>query len=108
MEQPQNRSSYKLWLGYGVMCVACVLWLTSLNWVMGSVNESPMVRVGATPAEIEAALADRDRPEDMVSKMMLGYGVSGMVFLAGAILTVLGMIDYASNTRARTGHAPPP
>jgi hypothetical protein len=101
MDTAATNSTRKLWIGFGLMCLSCVIWVIVIRWMVGEVGADPMVRVGATPAEVEAALASRSNPLTMMTRMMTGYAITGVVFLGGVIVTGLGMIDYAAEVRAR-------
>jgi hypothetical protein len=101
MEATTKRSRSKLWIGFALMCFAVLIWIIGVQWVLGSMGSNPAYKPGATAAEMEAALARIGNPMDMMMKMMIGYAISGIVFIGGMVVTGLGMIDYAAEVRAR-------
>jgi hypothetical protein len=90
----------KLWLGFGVMGLAVVIWSLTMWWMMGSIKVLK-IKPGSTPAEIEAAVADQHDPMAMMSRMIIGEGLGGVVLIWGMVITAMGLIDYAAAVRSR-------
>jgi hypothetical protein len=99
MDAVARPSRSKLWLGFGLMCVAVLVWVLAIKGVMGSVGSMPTFKPGASPAEMDAAIARLGDPMAIVTRMMFGYAVSGLVFVGGIVVTVMGLIDYAAEVR---------
>jgi hypothetical protein len=104
VETQTNRPSRrKLWIGFGLMCIAGLVWALAIKLAVGSVEEFPILQPGATPEEVHAAL-ERHRPPSasgLVGSMMMGYALSGVFFMGGAIVTAMGLIDYAAEVWKR-------
>jgi hypothetical protein len=90
----------KLWLGFGVMGLAVVIWSLTMWWMTGAIKV-PKIKPGSTPAEIEAAVADQHDPMAMMERLMIGEALGGIVLLGGMVITAMGLIDYAAEMRSR-------
>ena len=85
------------------MCVAGLVWALAIKLAVGSFEDFPTFQPGATPEEVRAAL-ERSHPPSasgLMGSMMMGYAISGVFFVGGAIVTAMGLIDYASEVWTR-------
>lgn len=85
----------KLWIGFAMMGVAALVWVIAIQWAMNSMGTFGSYPPGSQ-ASMDAAMAQMGRPMDMMSKMMVGYAISGIMFIGGMIVTGMGLIEYAA------------
>jgi hypothetical protein len=86
------------------MCAAVVAWVVTFRLAMNPVTSMPHFRSGMTSAEtqdFEKRLDDAmAKPGQMVMWMLVGQGVSGVLFLAGLVVTGMGLVEYSAELRA--------
>jgi beta-lactamase regulating signal transducer with metallopeptidase domain len=95
------RPKTKLWLGFGLMCAAVIIWLVAVNSMMTATRNIPQINQASSQSQVLAAMTAMQDQQDMVTTMVLGYGTSSIVFIAGIVLTIMGLIEFAAEVRAR-------
>lgn len=91
-------SKTKLWLGFGIMAAGVLVWVIWIRLAVAPAMSISEMTPGAAPEELSKAM-DRMRPGAMMTSMLVGYGLSGLVFVGGMIVTAMGLIDYAAEVR---------
>ena len=90
MSENRKRSRSKLWGGFGMMCAAILGWVFAVKWTM--------MWGDSITADLSTSAPHTD-PMNVMVRMMLEYAIVAIIFLGGAVLTVLGFIDYAAEVR---------
>lgn len=95
----KRKSIPKLWAGFGLICLATLIWYSSVYLTIGDERVVPRFKPGATTEELETTLAKLRDPIEAMRRAMIFQMIGGLVGVSGVVLTGLGMIEYAAELR---------